>query len=225
MSKFKESTRVIEAFIFELHSNLLDSVILMNVKEESPRLKMILALSLRGFGKGKGQLDVSMIGSRFRLVLALRHRYIARPVQLSWRYSTKSPRVSCGHACPRSPRNPSPSVSEGSRRALACVFLSPGPERVPCQAGPGRGPASAYLRHLANARASVRACTYARGIAGRRGLAWVSIKIITADAGAFLSGGSKTGSQSRGYRPRALVHAFPFRSATSTGTRSPGNRC
>lgn len=57
--------------------------------------------------------------------------------------------------------------------------------------GARSGPASAYLRHLANARASVRACTRegqpGRG-GGSGGLAWVSIKIITADGGAFLSG-------------------------------------
>lgn len=107
-----------------------------------------------------------------------------------------------------------------SRRALACVFLSPGPERVPCQAGPGRGPASAYLRHLANARASVRACTRERQPGGA---VWPGcrLKLLLPTVGHFWAA-SKTGSQSRGYRPRALpVHAFPFRSTTSIGTRSP----
>lgn len=65
-------------------------------------------------------------------------------------------------------------------RARACV---------PCQAGPGRsGPREQRISSTSRECTRERESGYARGIAGRRGLAWVSIKIITADGGAFLSG-------------------------------------
>lgn len=73
--------------------------------------------------------------------------------------------------------NPSCSVSEGSRRAR---FPFTRARAYALSSGTRSGPASAYLRHLANTRASVRACTR-EGQPGGAGLAWVSIKIITAD--------------------------------------------
>jgi len=199
--------------IFKL-SNLLNFII-THVKEEFLKFITTLTLLLRVFSKN------NLTCSRDYLTIAFRTRgHVvsslpnARLESAFVRYSAKSARVSCGRSYPSSLWNPSRSVSEGSRRAR---FPFTRARAYALSSGTQSGLASAYLRHLANIY--TRECessVYARGTA------WVSIKIIIADGGAFLSDIGNRFTVARLPASRSVCARVSFSQPRHrAGTRSP----